>query len=366
MVRSGRFARTVLLCALLALTLPATAGARPHAIVKRKSMHLSFHLAAGKGVAVSVETSGHRQIRIGVEKGESLAFYTGLGRVTRKGIEADLGRFGRISLRFLPKSRSRGGGLNDLLPPPLRQRCKGRAPVVERGVLVGNVRFRGEHGYVRATAHRVRAQLVRGYKQVCRWGSGAKAGASASKRDQVEVLTLALEAHKLGIERNLVVFSIVLPSEDKKKPEGLTVGIALRKEKVEGVGTLKGALVFDTGAGILASPRGKQPLTAKVKMPSPFAGTGDYLKEPGQEPTWSGDFGVHMLGNGLVPLTGEEFEVDFCRAISQREIERCIEKAKPSDGRPSGLSARFLDRLLTQGSGSHSQPLALAKLSSLR
>jgi hypothetical protein len=356
----------MVLCALLMLALPPAASAGQHPTVKRKSMHLNFHLPAGKGVVVSVETSGHRQIRIGVEKGESLAFYTGLGRVSRRGIKADLGRFGRISLHFLPKSKSRGGGLNDLLPPPLRQNCRGRAPVLERGVLVGNIRFRGEHDYVHATAHRVRAQLVRGYKQVCRWGAGTRAGASAAKRDRVEALTLALEAHKLGVERDLMVFSIVLPSKDKKRPEGLTIGIALRKETVEGVGTTKGALVFDVGAGIIASPRGRQPVTAKVKMPSPFAGTGNYLKEPGQEPTWSGDFGVHMLGNGLVPLTGDEFEFHFCRAISEREIERCIENDKPPAARPLGVSLRSLGRLLAQGSGSHSQPLALARLSSLR
>jgi hypothetical protein len=356
----------VVLCALLTLALPAAASAGQQAIVKRKSMHLNFHLPAGKSVAVSVETSGHRQIRIGVEKGESLAFYTGLGHVSRKGIEADLGRFGRVSLRFLPKSKSRGGGLNDFLPPPLRQQCRGRAPVLERGVLVGNIRFRGEHGYVRAVAHRVKADLVRSYKQVCRWGSGARAGASAAERDKVEVLTLSLEAHRQGIERTLRVFSIALPSKDKKHPEGLTIGIALRKEKVEGVGTTKGALVFDANAGIIASPRGRQPVTAEAKLPSPFAGTGNYLKEPGQEPTWSGDFGVHMLGNGLVPLTGEEFEFDFCRSISEREIERCIEKSQPPTPGPFGISPRWLSRLLAQGSGSHSQLLALARLSSLR
>ncbi len=355
----------MVLCALLVLALPAAASAGQHAIVKRKSMHLNFRLPAAKGVAISVETSGHRQIRIGVEKGESLAFYTGLGRVSRKGIEADLGRFGRVSLRFLPKSTSRGGGLNDLLPPPLRQKCRGRAPVLERGVLVGNVRFRGEHGYVRAVAHRVQAHLVRSYRQVCRWGARARAAASAAERDKAEVLTLSLEAHKRGIERGLTVFSIVLPGKDGKHPEGLTIGIALRKEKVEGVGTTKGALVFDADAGIIASPRGRQPVTAEAKLPAPFAGTGAYLKEPGQEPSWSGDLGVHMLGNGLVPLTGEEFEFDFCRAISEREIERCLEKAKPSE-RPLALSPRRLGRLIAQGSGSHSQPLALARLSSLR
>jgi hypothetical protein len=350
-------------CAAL-LVLPATASAGQHAIVKQKSLHLDFRLPASQGYAVSVHTSGHRQIRISVEKGDSIAFYTGLGRVSRKGIEADLGHFGQISLRFRRKSRSRADGLNAVLPPPLRQRCRGRAPVLERGPLVGNIRFEGEHDYVRAVAHRVKAHLVRGYKRVCRWKSGARAGTSAA-RPQVELLTLSLEAHRQGVERDLDMFSASLPGKGKKHPEGLTIAVALRKAKVEGVGTLKAALIFDDVVGITATPRGKQPIIAKAKLPDPFEGTGTYAKEPGQEPTWSGDFGVHLPGSGLVPLTGEEFEFDFCRAISVREIERCSEESN-SAARPFGISARSLNRLLTQGSGSHSQPLALARLSSLR
>lgn len=351
-------------CALLMLALPAAASARPHAIVKPKSMHLDFRLPASKGYAVAVHTSGHRQIRISVERDDSLAFYTGLGRVTRKGIEADLGQFGHISLRFRPKSKSRGGGLNDLLPPPLRQKCSGRTPVFERGLLVGNIRFEGEHGYVRSVAHRVKAHVSRAYKQICRWKSGARAGASAA-RPRVEVLTLSLEAHRGGVERDLDMFSASLPGKEKKHPEGLTIAIALRKAKVEGVGTLKAALIFDDIVGITATARGKQPVIAKAKLPDPFEGTGTYAKEPGKEPTWSGDFAVHLPGSGLVPLTGEEFEFDFCRAISVREIERCSEESD-SAARPFGISPRSLGHLLAQGSGSHSQPLALARLSSLR
>ena len=352
------------ICALLALALPAAASAGQQAIVKPKSLHLNFHLAASNGYAVSVHTSGHRQIKIGVEKGDSFAIYTGLGHVSRKGIEADLGRFGQISLRFLPKSSARGAVPDRVLPPALRGRCKGRASVLERGLLVGNIRFEGEHGYVRAVSHRVKASLGRGYKRVCRRKSGARAEASAA-RGKVELFLLSLEAHRLGVERTLTMFSIPFPSKHGKRPDGITIAVALRKEKIDGVGTAKATLYFSDVVGLVVSPRGKQPLSAEAKLPAPFAGTGVYLKEPGQEPTWSGDFGVHLPGSGLVPLTGDEFEFHFCRAISDREVERCVDEKAPS-ARPLAISPRRLSRLLAQGSGSHSQPLALARLSSLR
>jgi hypothetical protein len=351
-------------CALGALALPAAADAGQQSILKPKSLHLNFHLAGSNGYAVSVHTSGHRQIKIGVEKGDSFAFYTGLGHVSRKGIEADLGRFGSISLRFLPKSSARGAVPDRVLPPALRGRCSGRASVLERGLLVGNIRFEGEHGYVRAVSHRVKASLGRGYKTVCRRKSGARAGASATRR-KVELLLLSLEAHRSGVERTFTMFSIPFPPKHGKRPDGLTIAVALRKEKVEGVGTAKATLFFSDVIGLLVSPRGKQPLSAEAKLPSPFTGIGVYLKEPGQEPTWSGDFGVHLPGSGLVPLTGEEFEFHFCRAISDREVERCADDGAPSP-RPLAILPRRLSRLLAQGSGSHSQPLALARLSSLR
>jgi hypothetical protein len=351
-------------CALLALVLPTAANAGQQAIVKPKSLHLNFHVAASNGYAVSVHTSGHRQIKIGVEKGDSFAFYTGLGHVSRKGIEADLGRFGQISLRFLPKSRSRGASLDEILPPALRRRCRGRASVLERGLLVGNIRFEGEHGYVRAVSHRVKASLGRDYKRVCGKKSGARAGASAA-RSKIELLLLSLEAHRRGVERTFTMFSIPFPTKEGKRREGLTIAVALRKEKIEGVGTAKATLFFSDVVGLVVSPRGKQPLSAEAKLPAPFAGSGVYVKEPGQIPTWSGDFGVHLPGSGLVPLTGDEFEFDFCRAISDREVERCADEGASSP-RPLAISPRRLSRLLTQGSGSHSQPLALARLSSLR
>lgn len=355
-------------CAVGALALPAAADAGQHAIVKPKSLEMEFNLPSKKGYSISVGTAGHRQVRVRVANEENVlayATYTALGRVTRKGIAADFGRFGQISLRFRSKSRVRGHGLEKTLPPPLRHACKGRDPVREHGVLTGNFRFEGEHGYVRAAVHRIRATLLRSYKQVCRWKSGARAGASASARPKIEALILSLAARRQGVARNFFAISNSFPAKDKRHPEGVTIAFATRNEKVGRVGTSKETFVSDDVVGISATPRGKKPLVAEAKLPSPFVGTGTYLEEPGQEPSWSGDFGVHLPGSGRVPLTGDEFDFAFCRAISDRELDRCADKLDLSR-RPLALFPLRVSRLLAQGSGSHSQPLALARLSSLR
>lgn len=65
------------------------------------------------------------------------------------------------------------------------------------------------------------------------------------------------------------------------------------------------------------------------------------------------DLGLRLPVSGLIPLTGPELETEFCRAAEPAHFERCLESL-------------LEDSPLAQGSGSHSQPLALARLSSLR
>jgi hypothetical protein len=338
-------------CAL-ALVAPANAAAKPGVFVKHKSLHLHLKPTTSKGYGVSIDTSGHRQVQISVEKGDFLAQYKALGRVSRKGIEADFGRFGQISLRFRSKSGPKQvTGLP--LPPPLRDRCRGRRPVRETGVFVGNVRFVGEHGYTHVIAHRLKGNVARTYKRVCRHHRGLRvpAGAAASKgKDRPEAVILTATAQEHGASRIFTTASIADESDlEKKGAEGFSVDLARLAEKVEGVAIVKLVFLLEGTTSLVASPRAARPVTVDVTPPQPFAGTGSYLEEQRQPPSWTGTLGVRLPGSGLVPLAGPEFEAGLCRAISEREFERCDEQEQSF-----------------QGSGSHSQPLALARLSSLR
>jgi hypothetical protein len=343
--------RLFVLTATLALVLSAPATAKPGVFVKQKSLHLSFRLPTSNGYEASVKTSGHRQVQISVDNRDFIAAYKTLGRVSRKGIEADLGRFGQISLRFHSKSGpKRATGLP--LPPPLRDRCRGRRPVRETGVFVGNIRFLGEQGYTRAVAHRLKGSVARTYKQICRHNRGLRplAGAATSKRkDRPEAVILSAAAKERGVVRIFLTASIADESDlEKKGAEGLSIDVAGIGEKLQCLAIAKAVIVLDGTISLVASPRATRPVSVNATPPRPFAGTGSYLEEKGQPPSWTGTLGIHLPGSGLVPLTGPEFEAEFCRAVSEREFEQCDEKSA------------------SQGSGSHSQPLALAKLSSLR
>ena len=327
-----------LACALAALAVPlaGTASAKPSHVVKPKSLSLKLRLPASNGYSASILTSGHRQVVLNLSKGSVFTRYTALGKVTRKGIEADFGSFGRVSLRFRGKHR---------FHPRQRGRCSGRRPVGESGVFVGRVRFRGERGFTRVRAHRLEGTVVRAYRRVCK-----KAFRASTSKVREEVALLTAEAKRAGVTRSFLV--IEAGASVGGEEFSFSIAAAVESKKVGRVAVRKAAVSIEELDSVAVSPRGKRPLTAEVKLLEPFEGTATYLDDGSAPPTWEGTLGVRLPGSGLVPLAGPEFEVDFCSG-SLEAFDDCVKAA-----------AR--NQPLLYGSGSHSQPLALARLSSLR
>jgi hypothetical protein len=333
----------VLGCAAAAVpALPAAAAAQPDYVVKGKSLRLSVPLPAAGGYTASLDTEGHRRVTLTVERGSFSASYTALGRVSRKGVEADFGALGHVSLRFRGKSRIPRDGSRP------RPECKGRMPVRERGIFHGNVRFAGERGYTEVRGSRLGGTVTRTYKQICKRSPRAQASAEI----RLETAILAARAAGAGETRLITLIEVSLPEGEEITGQVL-LGIAQQERKVGRVAVSKllFLLMVDGYDALEISPRGAGPLVAEVRMPKPFAGTGTYLEEGDLPPTWTGEFGARLPGSGLVPLAGPEFEVVLCQASSPRGVSACTEELRP---------------LTAQGSGSHSQPLALARLSSLR
>jgi hypothetical protein len=342
----------LLICALVALPalLVGTASAKPGYVVKPKILRLSLPLPASKGYFVSIETEGHRKVSLKVSKGSFFAEYTALGRVSRKGIEADFGEFGQVSLRFKPKSRFTPKGLFADLPLPdsMRPQCKGKASVGEKGLFLGNVSFEGERGYTRVAARRLGGKVVRRYKRVCKRRPGAFA--SKAKLSEESVF-YAAQAQRFGVQRFLVGAEISFAFKGEESASTIAFGGERKKEGP--VSVLKLVLILEDIDSIEVSPAGERPVTAEVKIRKPFEGTASYLQEGKAPATWTGTFGLRLPGSGLVPLTGPEFEAEICRGSGEADFSRCAESI-------------LVDSPLAQGSGSHSQPLALARLSSLR
>jgi hypothetical protein len=324
--------------AVAVLALPASTAAKPGYTVKPKSLHLKLQLPASNGYSASIQTNGHRQVVLRLAKGGVSAAYTALGRVTRKGIEADFGALGHVSLRFRSKR---------LYHPTdplsfLYRGCNGRKSVGERGVFVGSLRFEGERGFARVRAHRVAGVAIRTYRRVCK--DGFRASASAIKPGEEDLFLLA-QAKRGGVLRSLLGIRSPLL--------GITLAVGSERKKLGQVAILKSALAIYYPRAVRISPRSERPVTARVKLVKPFEGYASYLDEGNAQPTWSGTLAIHLPGSGLVPLTGSEFEADICRAFTEDELLRCSNQL-------------LKNQPFRYGSGSHSQPLALARLSSLR
>jgi hypothetical protein len=338
-------------CALAAfLGTSAVATAKPGYFVKPKSLQLKLSLPASNGYSASLSTDGHRQVLLSVSKGAFIGRYTALGKVTRKGIEADFGSFGRVSLRFRSESRFHPQLIPGLkLPPFLRHDCKGRGSVGERGIFHGNVRFTGERGFTQVRAHRLKGSVVRSYRRVCKKRSPA---AASEAKPSAEGTIIQAVAQGDGALRFLLAAELSFAVGDKG--ETFSTAIGGLKEKDGRVTVSKALLFFESLDVIEFSPAGETPLSAEVTLPKPFEGTGSYLQEGKAPPAWSGDLGMRLPGSGLVPLTGPSFEADLCHVAEHLDnLEGCLNRLLSDD-------------LPAQGNGSHSHPLAEARLSSLR
>jgi hypothetical protein len=339
----------ILIACALVFAAPATAGTKPNYVVEPKGLHLRVGIPDSHGYLLSLWTKGHRQVTMQVQGDSSILRYTALGKVTRKGIEADFGSFGQVSLRFRFKSRFHPQLIpGQRLPESLHEDCKGRGPTGEKGVFLGNIRFNGEHDYIEVKKHRLRGEVVRSYHRVCKRRS--RGGASRAESG-LETVGLTAAARREGTLRYLLAFETSFSLEEED--ESMTFAFSGLKEKAGRVAVDKLARVNDETDSMQVSPVGEKPLSAEVKLPKPFEGTGSYLQEGKSPPSWSGDLGVRLPGSGLVPLTGPEFETGLCRGEVAARFGRCLESL-------------LEDSPLAQGSGSHSQPLALARLSSLR
>jgi hypothetical protein len=186
---------------------------------------------------------------------------------------------------------------------------------------------------------------VRTYKRVCKSGFDPFTSKVLSKA-KVEVL--AAKAEGFGAQRYVGVIESSLSFGGEEMTFAIVAGG--EKKKVGPVGVRKVGLALAEVETLEISPLGARPVTAGVTLlEQPFEGTASYLAEGKAPPTWSGTLAVRLPGSGLVSLAGPEFKAEICRGTGKAGLVRCTEKSP-----------------LTQGSGSHSQPLALARLSSLR
>lgn len=155
-------------CLTLLLTLPPAALARADGrlriptqacpvprIVLNVTYECSaqFTLRGSNGYRIKVSGSPgegfNNEVELSAERGGESATYRAFGTVTASSMKASFGHLGKLSLHFHPSGEVRRVKIS--------KRClKKRPPLVTArlGTFVGTIRFRGEGGYTKVSAHR--------------------------------------------------------------------------------------------------------------------------------------------------------------------------------------------------------------------
>ncbi|HEX6666812.1 MAG TPA: hypothetical protein VF081_09485 [Solirubrobacterales bacterium] len=316
--RSTIFRSSLALLALAALALPVAAAAKTKGPDRPPRFGTEMHLKGSHGYSVGITALDHRTVSIIASNDSASATYSVAGRASRDGIEANFGKFGRISVRFTPSNEQARRGR--------KRNCR-----VLHGHFDGVIKFRGEAGYTQITAQRANG-VIDLREASCFTDrplptSNRELLARADETD-LSLTALGAVAHTGG---RTVAFEDVELSETD--PDGKTAGVfAISLASVvehRGRISISRAAFLLLGRSVTTpSPPGQQPQTATVKLPKPFHGTGSYLAAPGAAPTWTGDLSVPLPGAGTVPLTGPEFDALLCAGPSSKANSACLRDFK--------------------------------------
>jgi len=241
------------------------------------------------------------------------------------GIHATFGSLGEVSLGFHRQKK--------VVERPERH-CRW---IIETGVFRGNVDFVGEGGYVAGDATNPEGEIFRLPDGFCGFGSfrlglppGLPRETVLAARMKTRTREVSFRASRERSDRGTIRFT----AETTERVEGMRIDRLVRVPGEQGAFT-------STGAS-----------RAAVSPPSPFSGYARFRNPQPGPASWEGPLAVTLPGLPGLPLTGAGFTTRLCPSLSI--LEGCLPRRK---------GPRFLSRY---GSGSHSHPLALAKLSSLR
>jgi hypothetical protein len=262
----------------------------------------AFELPATHGYSVGVlagselaTSDGEVQIEV-FGGGRDRVTYRAPATVSETALDADLGSLGRIALR------AERSGLERRFQP----RCDTPPYRYEPVTYVGEVEFRGEEGYVDATASRlpllvkpvVESQCLI-YGEIHVGGEGA-AGAGLH----------------IGSRRGAPRVQVSARTNGPGKVVELSASITERRGEIEihrSIGRRLPHSVFSYDEDLSA---------AVLDPPAPFSGRGVFRRNAARAMRWSGDLQVDFPGRSNVPVTGIRFRTKLQRGEWRYDVSR--------------------------------------------
>jgi hypothetical protein len=215
-------------------------------------------------------------------KGIGETLYMARGVATPDRLQATFGKLGKVKMRFQEHSAHRV--------------CHGTLGLTQhKGLFVGNLRFRGEGGYVSIHLHRAVGGILEPAgrcprprrRHVHHHGGGSILFASPS--------ALVAQARE-GVDATQVLALEFL---------GVAGVLATHEESRGKLAIIRNALVYTHPAFRV----NEAATSAKLAPPAPFHGTGRYRAAPDGSYTWTGDLSVNLPGAPRFPLTGPQYKI---------------------------------------------------------
>ncbi len=307
-----------LVCAL-ALAAPAAAAAKPAGLTLS-----SIKLKESNGHEISLgiyEEAGSpatAQLRV---DGDSTSTAYAVPVTQAPGVHASFESLGQLDGGFVRRHKH--------VETPER----GCRWIFEPGYFKGSFHFAGEDAYVTSDATNPKSMVIRLPDGFC--GFGDRPFVPPFLRNLRETALTA----RSKISNGSVSFTASRLAKDKADFEAILL------EKVGQMQILRTARAINTTGSF--SNHGKS--RGSVFPPEPFSGSAIFRKPSKGPASWTGSLAVSFPGAPETALAGETFKAKLC---PRKPILQSCSPAPSAHG--------------SYGSGSHSQPLALARLSSLR
>ncbi len=290
-----------------------TAACPVHGSIKSNvsySCAAEFTLRASNGyrITVSADAEGQtNQVVLSVEGHDGNVRYSVPGKVTAGSIRAKFGDLGRVSVRFHPSGRER----NVRVP----KKCmKERPPVVTSrlGKFVGTIKFRGERGFTEVSARSALGGTGDPLADTPKKLQCDFRESETERERELESVSLhgappGGAAISFNASRLFGDFPALAESSKPLPPKGdRYLFVAFASEKVGQMSIVRSTAALGESKDFAV---GNDLTSATVQPPSPFTGSGIFLRNDDGSTSWTGSLAVPMPGLGTVKLTGGKAEL---------------------------------------------------------
>lgn len=274
---------------LLTLGLPQLAVAQ--AIPSPPPRLAIFEVRASNGYEVMVFATGlpdgTGSVAVFAGDGRSVAIYRSPAIVTDRTVEADLGDFGRISVKAVRTGRKRA------LPRSCEGRRKRRIAAIR---YEGIIEFHGEEDFTDAIA----SGAPFAYRTYLAFACAQEGGRPAGK----PLPGAFLDVHRNPEENELMLHAIQL------RP-GASTSVWVQIDEHRGEFEITRATgVRGSAAALRFDPKLRR---ATLSPPAPFAGHATFRRHASPANRWTGNLTVDLPGDSDYPLTGPGLEVSLVR-----------------------------------------------------